>query len=48
MIANEIVDESQKLKKKGVIFKVDFAKAYDFVFWEFLEFIMGKTGFSIF
>lgn len=46
MVANEIVDEAQKLKKKGVLFKVDFAKAYDSVCWEYLEFVMGKTGFS--
>lgn len=32
--------------KKGVMFKVDFEKAYDSVSWAFLSFIMEKMGFS--
>lgn len=46
MIATELVDEAKKLKKKGVMFKVNFEKAYDSVSWEYLEFVMGKMGFA--
>jgi len=31
LIANEVVDETRKLKKELMLFKVDFEKAYDFV-----------------
>lgn len=34
------------MKKKGVLFKVDFEKAYDSVSWEYLNMIMRKMGFS--
>lgn len=35
LIANELVDEAKKLKKKCLMFKVDFTKAYDSVSWVF-------------
>lgn len=46
LIANEIVDEAKRYKKKGVMFKVDFEKAYDSVSWSYLQFVMNKMGFS--
>nr|GEV33042.1 copia protein [Tanacetum cinerariifolium] len=33
-------------KKKSLVFKVDFEKAYDSVQWDFLDDILGKFGFS--
>ena len=29
-----------------IVFKVDFEKAYDTVFWEFLQDVMEKIGFG--
>lgn len=46
LIVDEIVEETKLLKKKGVMFKVDFEKAYDSVSWDFLNFVMEKMGFS--
>lgn len=41
-IANEIVDKlAREEKKKHVMFKVDFAKTYDMVKWEYLDYLMG-------
>ena len=37
LIANEIVDVKRQSGKKGVVFKIDFEKAYDHVTWDFLE-----------
>jgi len=31
LVANEVLDEMKRRKKKGVFFKVDFEKAYDSV-----------------
>ncbi|GKV01589.1 hypothetical protein SLEP1_g14135 [Rubroshorea leprosula] len=46
VIANEIIDEAQKRKKKGFVFKADFEKAYDKVCWEFLDYMMLRMGFG--
>ena len=48
LIANEVVDEAQKSKKELMLFKVDFAKAYDLVDWEYLDAIMHKMAFQVF
>ncbi|CAJ2674496.1 unnamed protein product [Trifolium pratense] len=45
LIANEAVDEARRSKKKLLLFKVDFEKAYDSVDWGFLDAVMGKMGF---
>ncbi|MCI32279.1 RNA-directed DNA polymerase (Reverse transcriptase), partial [Trifolium medium] len=45
LIANEVIDEAKRLKKKVLLFKVDFEKAYDSVDWDFLDFVMGKMHF---
>ena len=45
-MTNEVID---KIKKKGIgglIFKVDFEKAYDSVDWFFMDAIMAKMGFG--
>lgn len=46
LIANETVDFLKKSRKKGLIFKVDFEKAYDSVEWEFLLKVMASMGFG--
>lgn len=47
LIANEVVDETQKLKKELMLFKVDFEKAYDSVDWGYLDAVMSKMAFPI-
>ncbi|XP_028084934.1 uncharacterized protein LOC114286053 [Camellia sinensis] len=46
LVANEIVDEYRLLHKEGLIFKVDFEKAYDYVDWGFLDFVLEMKGFD--
>lgn len=46
LIANEVVEEYQSKKKKGLVFKVDFEKAYDHVRWRFLDKELEKKGFG--
>ncbi|GJY76706.1 kinase-like domain, beta-lactamase/transpeptidase-like protein [Tanacetum coccineum] len=46
LIANEAMKYMRKKKRKGVIFKVDFKKAYDSIEWDYLLEIMRKTGFG--
>ncbi|GMP98870.1 hypothetical protein CsSME_00046588 [Camellia sinensis var. sinensis] len=46
MIANEVVDEWHKAKKKGIILKLDFEKAYNSVNWVFLLSMLGNLGFG--
>ena len=46
LIANEIVDEKRRSGKEGVIFKLDFEKAYDHVSWDFLDHVLEKKEFS--
>lgn len=46
MILNEVLNWCKKKKKKTMVFKVDFEKAYDSVCWEFLHEVMLKMGFG--
>ena len=46
LIANEIVDEKRRLGEEGVVFKIDFEKAYNHVSWDFLDHLLEKKGFS--
>ncbi|GKE26983.1 cysteine-rich receptor-like protein kinase, partial [Tanacetum coccineum] len=46
LIANETMEFLKKLKRKGLIFKVDFKKAYDNIEWGFLLEIMKCMGFG--
>jgi len=43
---NEIIDVARKKNKECLIFKVDFEKAYDFVSWSFLDYMMQRLGFT--
>ena len=46
LIANEVVDEKRRLWDEGIMFKIDFEKAYDHVDWDFLEHVLERKGFS--
>ncbi|RVW27498.1 LINE-1 retrotransposable element ORF2 protein [Vitis vinifera] len=47
LIANEIVDEKRRSGEEGVVFKIDFEKAYDHVSWDFLDHVLEMKGFSL-
>lgn len=44
VIANEVVDEARKKKKKIFLFKIDFEKAFDTVDWKFLLDMLKVLG----
>ncbi|XP_058767768.1 uncharacterized protein LOC131641483 [Vicia villosa] len=46
LVANEVVDYARKEGKNGLLFKVDFEKAYDKVNWNFLRYMMNSMGFG--
>ncbi|KAL8519786.1 hypothetical protein ACS0TY_010647 [Phlomoides rotata] len=46
VILNEAIDESKRYKRPSCFFKVDFAKAFDSVNWNFLDDMMKKLNFS--
>ncbi|GLT79358.1 hypothetical protein SLA2020_508490 [Shorea laevis] len=45
VIANEVIDEGKRNKKKSFILKVDFEKAYDKVCWGLIDYMMSRMGF---
>ena len=47
LISNEIVDEKRRSGEEGVVFKIDFEKAYDHVSWDFLDHVLEMKGFGI-
>nr|GEY93480.1 putative RNA-directed DNA polymerase, eukaryota, reverse transcriptase zinc-binding domain protein [Tanacetum cinerariifolium] len=46
LILSEIIDWYKKRKKKLVLFKVDFEKAFDYVSWKYLDYMLHKLGFG--
>ena len=40
------MDEKRRSGEKGIVFKIDFEKAYDHVSWGFLDHVLEKKGFS--
>lgn len=46
MIANEVVDELSRTKKRGMLCKLDMKKVFDNVCWNFVDYILDKFGFS--
>ena len=46
LVANEVMEENRSKKKEGVVFKIDFEKAYDHVDWNFLDDVLKKKGFK--
>ena len=47
LVATEAVEDYRKRKKRGVIFKVDFEKAYDHVNWDFLNLVLEKKDLGL-
>jgi len=45
LIANEVVDEAKRSQKPCIVFKVDYEKAYDFVSWDFLIYMLRRMRF---
>ena len=41
------MDEKRRSGEEGVVFKIDFEKAYDHVKWDFLDHMLEKKGFSL-
>ncbi|GJS96023.1 reverse transcriptase domain, reverse transcriptase zinc-binding domain protein [Tanacetum coccineum] len=46
LIANETMEFLKKKKEKGLVFKVDFEKAYDSINWIFILDLMKRMGFG--
>ncbi|GMI87152.1 hypothetical protein HRI_002384500 [Hibiscus trionum] len=46
LIANEAIDYVKRLNLEGVVFKVDFQRAYDTISWDFLDLMLTKFGFG--
>ena len=46
LVANETVEEYRKLGRSGIVFKLDFKKAYDHMEWGFLDFVLQRKGFG--
>lgn len=46
MVANELLDTRRAQKVGGLIYKLDFYKAFDRVSWGFLDLLMEKYGFN--
>ena len=44
---HETIHETQRKKMDGVLFKIDFEKAYDKVKWSFIQQVMGMKGFRV-
>jgi hypothetical protein len=42
---HEVIHELKKTKQQGVLFKINFEKAYDKVRWNFVRDVMEKKGF---
>ena len=46
LIASECIDSRMKMEVPGVICKLDIEKAYDYVNWNFLMYLLKWCGFS--
>jgi len=45
VLANKVVKDLGKGKKSEIVIKVDCGKAYDFVCWDFLYYMLSRLGF---
>jgi hypothetical protein len=46
LIANECLDSQIRLGESGLLCKLDLEKAYDYVNWDFLLYLMQRCGFK--
>ena len=46
LMESEVVKEYRSFQKKGMVFKADFEKAYDYGEWDFLDMVYNKTSLS--
>ena len=46
LVANEAIEDYRSRKKEGLVVKIDFEKAYDNVYWGFLDFVSQKKNFG--
>ncbi|KAJ9565542.1 hypothetical protein OSB04_001508 [Centaurea solstitialis] len=47
LIVNEVISWAKKMRKKILIFKADFAKAFDSLNWNFLDNVLLQMGFGL-
>lgn len=48
LVENEVVEEVRQKWEEGLVFKIDFEKAYDYVEWRFLEEVLEHCHFCSF
>ena len=41
------MDEKRSSREEGVVFKIDFEKAYDYIDWDFFYHVLERKGFSL-
>ena len=46
LVANEVIEDYTRRNKEGMVFKIDFEKAYDNVRWGFLDFVLQRKNFG--
>jgi len=46
MVANKVVYDLKRSRRSGLIFKVDFQKAFDSVLWDYIDEVMTYMGFG--
>ena len=46
LVANEAVEDYRRGNREGLVFKIDFEKAYDNVSWDFLDFVLQNKNFG--
>ncbi|GKE70226.1 putative RNA-directed DNA polymerase, eukaryota, reverse transcriptase zinc-binding domain protein, partial [Tanacetum coccineum] len=47
LMLSEMIDWYRKRKKKMLIFKIDFEKAFDLVCWKYLDYVLQRFGFGL-
>lgn len=47
LIANECIDSRLTSGTPGVVYKIDIEKAYDFLSWGFLDYMLARMGFGL-